>query len=86
MARPSTRPDARTLARGTVAGFIAFLVGYVLTYAWCAPSVNDSLRGLNFLAQLLGIDAIPTWKGVGWQFYGAHGVATRFPTPGAAPS
>lgn len=82
MTQPSTRPDRATAARGAVAGVAAFLVGYVVTYAWRAPSVNDSLRGLNVLAQLLGIDAIPTWKGVGWLFYGAHGVATRFPTPG----
>jgi hypothetical protein len=82
MAQPSTRPDTATVIRGAAAGLAAFLVGYVLTYAWRAPSVSDSLQGLNFLAQLLGIDAIPTWKGVGWLFYGAHGVATRFPTPG----
>lgn len=82
MAQSSTRPDAATVVRGTAAGLAAFLVGYVLTYAWRAPSVSDSLSGLNFLAQLLGVDAIPTWKGVGWLFFGAHGVATRFPTPG----
>lgn len=82
MAQPSSRPDAGTLIRGAVAGMAAFVVGYVVTYAWRAPSVSDSLRGLNFLAQLLGVDTIPTWKGVGWLFFGAHGVATRFPLPG----
>lgn len=82
MAQSSTRPDRATLTKGAVAGVAAFVVGYLVTYAWLAPSVDDSLRGLNLLAQLLGIDAIPTWKGVGWLFYGAHGVATRFPTAG----
>lgn len=82
MAQSSARPDVATAVRGTVAGVAAFVVGYVLVYAWRAPAVNDSLRGLNFLAQLLGVDAIPTWKGVGWLFFGAHGVATRFPLPG----
>jgi hypothetical protein len=83
MAQPSrNRPDATTLATGAVAGLAAFAVGYVLTYAWRAPAVNDSLRGLNFLAELVGAEAIPTWKGVAWLFYGAHGVATRFPTLG----
>ena len=80
MTRTSGRPDRATALRGAVAGVAAFLLGYVLTYAWRAPSVNDSLRGLNVIAELLGIDAIPTWKGVAWLFYGAHGVATRFPT------
>lgn len=82
MAQSSSRPDTATTVRGVIAGVGAFVVGYVLTYAWRAPSVSDSLSGLNFLAQLLGVDAIPTWKGVGWLFFGAHGVATRFPTPG----
>lgn len=80
MAPSSSRPDAATTVRGAIAGVGAFVVGYVITYAWRAQSVNDSLRGLNFLAELFGIEAIPTWKGVGWLFYGAHGVATRFPT------
>lgn len=71
-----------TGVRGAVAGAAAFIVGYVLTYAWRAPAISDSLRGMNFLARLLGIESIPTWKGVAWLFYGAHGVATRFPTVG----
>ena len=80
MARTPARPDLQTALRGAAAGFAAFLVGYVLTYAWRAPAVEDSLSGLNVLARLLGVETIPTWKGVGWLFYGAHGVATRFPT------
>ncbi len=83
MAQPSTaRPDAATVGRGAVAGLAAFVVGYVLTYAWRAPAVADSLRGLNVLAGLLGVETVPTWKGVAWLFYGAHGATTRFPTLG----
>ncbi|MFB6360862.1 MAG: transporter [Halobacteriales archaeon] len=82
MADTTTRPDAITAAETGLIGLVTFVVGYVLTYAWRAPAVSDSLSGLNFLAQLLGVDAIPTWKGVGWLFYGAHGVGTRFPMPG----
>lgn len=85
MARSPSRPDAATTLRGAIGGLGAFLVGYVLTYAWRAPAVNESLQGLNFLAELFGIEAIPTWKGVAWLFYGAHGVTTRFPTPGGTP-
>ncbi len=85
MDEPSSRPDAPTVVRGALAGLAAFVVGYVLTYAWRAPAVSDSLRGLNFLASLLGVETIPTWKGVAWLFYGAHNVATRFPTPGGSP-
>lgn len=72
--------DIATVAGGATAGLVSFGVGYVLTYAWRAPAVAESLRGLNVLAQLLGIDTIQTWKGVAWLFYGAHGVATRIPT------
>lgn len=83
MVQPSSaRPDVVMITRGGAIGLAAFGVGYVLTYAWRAPAVSDSLRGLNFLATVLGVEAIPTWKGVAWVFYGAHGVATRFPTAG----
>ena len=82
MPETTTRPDAATAVESGLIGLVSFVVGYVLTYAWRAPAVNDSLSGLNFLAQLLGVDAIPTWKAVGWLFFGAHGVGTRFPTPG----
>lgn len=76
------RPDAAMVGRGAVAGLCAFIASYGITYGWRAPAVADSLRGVNVLATLLGVDAIPTWKGVAWVFYGAHGVATRVPTPG----
>ena len=81
MATPSNRPERDTAVRGAAAGAVAFVAGYVLTYAWRAPSVNDSLQGLNLIADLLGLQAIPTWKAVAWLFFGAHGVVTRFPTP-----
>lgn len=78
----NARPDAATVGRGTAAGLAAFVVGYVLTYTWRAPAVSDSLRGLNVIAGLLGVEAVPTWKGVAWLYYGAHGATTRFPTLG----
>lgn len=85
MAQPTAgRVDRTTIGQGAVAGLAAYVVGYVLTYAWRAPAVDGSLRGPNVLAQLLGIETIPTWKGVAWLFYGAHGVATRFSRPGGS--
>ena len=81
MAQSTNRPATGTALRGAAAGAVAFVAGYVITYAWRAPSVSDSLEGLNFLAELFGIEAIPTWKGVAWLFFGAHGVVTRFPRP-----
>lgn len=74
--------DLASVARGGAAGVAAFVVGYVLTYAWRAPAVADALAGLNVIARLLGIEAIPTWKAVTWLFFGAHGVATRIPLVG----
>lgn len=83
MARRSTvRPDGRTLIGGAVTGLGTFGVGYVLTYAWRAPAVNEMFSGLNFLANLLGVESIPTWKAVAWLFYGAHGATTEFPRIG----
>lgn len=74
--------DAATLARGAAAGAVAYLLGYVLTYAWRAPAVADSLRGINFVADLLGGEAVPAWKAVGWLFYNAHLVSVRVPSMG----
>jgi len=71
-----------TLALGAGVGLATFVVGYVLTYAWRASAVAGQLRGLNLVATLFGVETVPTWKGVGWLFFGAHGVATRFPAPG----
>lgn len=70
------------LLRGGVAGTVAFLAGYALTYAWKASTVNDALRGVNFVADLLGTTTIPTWKAVAWLFYGQHYVQTTHPTIG----
>lgn len=74
--------DGATLLRGGGAGVAAFLLGYVLTYAWQAPAVDDQLRAVNAIAELLGGQAIPTWKAVGWLFFNAHVVATRVPALG----
>jgi len=74
--------DRTTLLRGAAAGVVAYLLGYLVTYAWQAPSVDESLQGINFVASLLGGQTVPTWKAVGWLFYNAHVVATRVPTVG----
>ena len=74
--------DLGTAVRGAAAGAVAYLLGYVITYAWQAPTVDESLQGINFVADLLGGATVPTWKGVGWLFYNAHVVSTRVPTMG----
>lgn len=83
MAATSDRPvDRATAVRGAAAGAVAYLLGYVLVYAWQAPAVEESLRGINFVADLLGGEAVPAWKAVGWLYYNAHVVATRVPAVG----
>lgn len=74
--------DSTTAVRGGAAGAVAFLLGYLITYAWRAPAVQESLSGINAIADLLGAQTIPTWKGVGWLFYNAHVVSTRVPALG----
>lgn len=74
--------DRTTLLRGGASGVLAFLLGYVLTYAWKAPAVQESLSGINAIAELAGGQAIPTWKAVGWLYFNAHVVATRVPALG----
>lgn len=69
--------DLGTAVRGAVAGAVAYLLGYVLTYAWKAPAVEESVQAINFLAELFGGQAIPTWKAVGWLYFNAHVVAIR---------
>jgi hypothetical protein len=74
--------DRATAVRGAAGGVAAYLLGYLLTYAWRAPAVEESLRGVNFVAELFGGETVPTWKAVGWLFYNAHVVATRVPALG----
>ena len=74
--------DRTTLLRGAAAGAVAYLLGFLVTYAWRAPAVDESLQGINFVAELLGGQTVPTWKAVGWLYYNAHAVATRVPTVG----
>lgn len=69
---------------GVVAGVLAYLLGYLITYLWKAAAVADALQGINVLAQLLGVEAIPTWKGVAWLYYSAHFVAIKLPSIGGA--
>jgi hypothetical protein len=68
------------LARGAIGGAGAWLVGYLVTYVWKAEAVSESLRGVGFVSELLGGEAVPAWKGVTWLFLNAHFVATRIPT------
>lgn len=79
---PSDGLDRPTLLRGGAAGVVAFLLGYVLTYAWKGPAVAEALQGVNAIADLVGGQAIPTWKAVGWLYFSAHLVATRVPALG----
>lgn len=71
---------SRTLVRGSLAGAGTWLLGYLVAYVWKADAVSEALRGVGFVSQVLGGEAIPAWKGVSWLFLNAHLVATRFPT------
>jgi hypothetical protein len=68
------------LARGAIAGVGAWLTGYLVAYVWKSEVVSESLRGLGFVSELLGGEAVPAWKGVSWLFLNAHFVATQIPT------
>lgn len=68
------------LTRGAIAGVGAWLAGYLIAYIWKSETVLESLRGVGFVSELLGGQAIPAWKGVSWLFLNAHFVATRIPT------
>lgn len=70
------------LSYGALGGAVAYVAGYLITYVWKAPEVADALRGVNIIATFLGIEAVPTWRGVGWLFYNAHFVRTKVPGPG----
>ncbi|MFB6301146.1 MAG: transporter [Halobacteriales archaeon] len=74
--------DRGSIPLGTIAGIFTYLLGYLITYLWKATAVANALRGINVLAQLLGVEAIPTWKGVAWLYYSAHFVSIRFPSVG----
>lgn len=63
---------------GAAAGVAAYLLGYLITYVWQSGSVEERLQGINFLADLFGSDPIPVWQAIGWLFYNAHFVRTRF--------
>lgn len=69
-----------TLARGALAGVGAWLLGYLIVYVWKGEAISEALRGVGFVSQLLGGEAIPAWKSVSWLFLNAHFVATQFPT------
>jgi hypothetical protein len=60
-----------------VAGIGAYLLGYLVTYVSQRGSVEEQLRGFNFIANLFGSEPITVWQAVGWLFYNAHFVRTR---------
>ena len=74
------------LARGALGGLIAYGLGFLVTYLWQAPSVRETLSGINALIELVGGETIPVWKAVGWVFYNAHVVSLQLPAfgPGSA--
>ena len=74
--------DTAAAIRGAAAGAAAYLLGYVLVYAWQASAVEESLQGVNFVAELFGGQTVPAWKAVGWLYYNAHVVAIRVPAVG----
>ncbi|GAA0508440.1 hypothetical protein SAMN04488066_11148 [Halorubrum aquaticum] len=71
----------RDLAVGALGGVAAYVLGYLIVFVTQRGRVGESLRGINFVADLIGGDPIPPWKAVGWVFYNAHVVATEVPTP-----
>jgi len=73
------RIDRRTIGIGAALGAAAYVLGYLVTYVTQRGSVEERLGGFNFVAELLGGDPIPAWKGVGWLFYNAHFVDTAIP-------
>ncbi|MFC6730515.1 transporter, partial [Natronoarchaeum mannanilyticum] len=73
------RIDRRTIGLGAALGAAAYVLGYLVTYVTQRGSVEERFEGFNFVADLLGGDPIPAWKGVGWLFYNAHFVDTEIP-------
>lgn len=70
--------DRLPLAAGAGAGVAAYLLGYLVTYVSQSGSVEERLQGYNFIVQLFGGESITVWQAVGWLFYNAHLVSTRF--------
>jgi len=73
------RLDRRTIGLGGALGAAAYVLGYLVTYVTQRGSVEERLKGFNFVTELFGGDPIPAWKGVGWLFYNAHFVDTSVP-------
>jgi len=73
------RIDGRTIGIGAALGAAAYVLGYLVTYLTQRRAVEEQLEGFNVVAELLGGDPIPAWKGVGWLFYNAHFVDTELP-------
>lgn len=65
----------RPYATSALAGAGAWLLGYLTTFLVTGSRIRDS--GLRRAIELFGGE-LPTWKVVGWVFYNAHFVETRF--------
>jgi hypothetical protein len=80
----SNRVDTRTVGVGGAAGGGAYLLGYLVVYLTQRGSVAERFSAFNAVTDLFGGDPIPAWKGVGWLFYNAHFIPTRFPGIGGS--
>jgi fatty acid desaturase len=56
------RRSTRHAIRGAVADVGAWSLGYLVVYIWKSQAVSEALRGVGFVSQLLGGEAIPAWK------------------------
>lgn len=69
-------PPLRLVVAGIVAGVGTYLVGYAATYVAVARDVEDALRSVEAVLELVAAEPIGTWRIVGWVFYSAHFVAS----------
>lgn len=73
----SSGSDSTAYLAGAGGGAVAWLVGYALTYALGSGMVERALQRVNFFADLLGGDPVPTWKSVAWLYFNAQFVSAE---------
>lgn len=64
-----------------------YLISYVVMYFFYSDRVRhelsrtivETIRGPTTVAKLVSDATVPSWKGVGWFFYGANGVPVQVP-------
>jgi hypothetical protein len=73
----------RSLGIGAMAGALAYIIGYLVTYLWQGPSVEERLERINTLLGIFDlftdVDQISKVDAVGWLFYNAHFVRANVP-------